>query len=558
MKKSYLSQQIRLMSITTYDLMTDDEYAIYMQLVNDINKSHDENFASEKQELIEHRRMLSKQLTELIARHDGVPRTVRMSGIINPKKYDASNMPDSIVWRDLRNTKQISEFLSEGARALGLEDLSITFDKVIVQWKNLDILKQITFDGFFMPIRMPDGSVDMRHYCVESASAAQLRKDKVYALSDRALQQIENLWCGMSVERINARGGINVNKLLAYRALPWSATDVLEDFNIDEALVVDDFETEVKGRMLYINNKYEQIKGMNSVSIKHTDGAGIYLPSAFHFGNVMVRSAWLKGLISPFDYIEFCRHKGVKPVIKDAWGKLHDVEAEGIKVLFTKSQLKLYSYYDSWDQFRELFKSCGCHMCLMNYEEAYIKDVPMNYQFLQQLRDMTNEEIDTLTEPTRDLITRISRDVPTMLHVLRVDGSSTEPYAQALGMYNELLREAYSKESLRGIKKRMILDGKSGRLLCKCKRLYAVPDWYAVCSYWFLGDKDPDGLLQADEVWCPPFMKYDEVDVLRSPSLYFEHNIMKVNHNQELRKWFPSNAIVTSCKSLISKVLQFD
>lgn len=339
MKKSYLSQQIRLMSITTYDLMTDDEWNLYMQIINDINMSNADEYADKKHELIEHRRTLSKQLTELIAKHDGTPRTVRMANIINPKRYEDNNLPKGIVWWDLKQTKQISEFLSEGARTLGLEDRSITFDKVIIKWKNLDILKQITFDGFYMPIMMPDGAVDMRHYTVESASAGQLRTDKLFALSDEAIKKTECLKCGLSTEKINAKGGICVNKLLAYTSLEYSATDRWLDFNIDKSIVVPDFETEVSGRMLYINNEYKQLKGMNKVSIKHTDGAGMILPGKFDFQCAMVRSSWLKGLLCEFPVLEYCEDRGYKPVVKDVWGKEHDLVKEDIEVIFFASQL---------------------------------------------------------------------------------------------------------------------------------------------------------------------------------------------------------------------------
>lgn len=377
-------------------------------------------------------------------------------------------------------------------------------------------------------------------------------------MSDEAIAKTEHLQCGMTEARINELGGIVINKLLAYRSLIWSATDVWEDFNIDKAIVVSDFETNVTGRMLYINNQYEQIKGVNTVSIKHTDGVGIILPGKFDFKNAMVRGVWIKGLLSEFDVIEFCRVHGVEPIVKDAWGKEHNLVDEDIEVIFFASQFKLWNYYKDFEEYKYYYKLYNCHMCLTNFEDKYIKDVPMNYQFLQQLRDMTDDEVDDLTRPTYDSIVKLSKDIPTMLRVMRADESSSNAYSQALASYNELLREAYSKDTLRAIKKRMILDAKSGRLQSRSKRLYVIPDFYAVCEWLFLGNENPDGLLAADEVACRMFSKYDEVDVLRSPSLYFEHRVEKVSHSPEVDHWFKTNAIVTSCKSLISKVLQFD
>ena len=61
--------------------------------------------------------------------------------------------------------------------------------------------------------------------------------------------------CGLSVDEINKRGGVNVNKFLAYYALANSATEEWEDFDIDRAIVVKDFETFVNGEVDYIDDK---------------------------------------------------------------------------------------------------------------------------------------------------------------------------------------------------------------------------------------------------------------------------------------------------------------
>ena len=556
MNKSYLSEQIRLMSITTYDLMTDMEWKKYQEIIATINEMNQSKDKDQTKILGEKRKLLSAQLADLIKQHGPTPRVVRMDNVTSPMR----EVKDGITWWDLKNTKQISEFVSDGSRCMGLQDRSITFDKVIVKWKNPDILEQLVLYGFDMPILQNDGVVTMKHYTITTASAGQLRTDKVQALSDDGQRMTAHLECGISNELINAKGGINQNKFLAYSALPFSATDPWPDFNIDEAIVIDDFEADVTGRMLYITNEYEHIKGINTVPIKHTDGSGMYLPNSFFFGvkNVMVRGPWIKGLLTPFDFIEFCRVHGVKPELKDVWGKVHDLVAENIKVVFCASQLKLWSYYDSWDHYKAEFKKNGCHMNVTNYEEPYSKDVPMNYQFLQTLVDMTDEEIDALVQPSHDRITNLARDKDTMLRTLGADENSPQAYHRALALYPELLHEAYSRETLRAIKRRMVLDARSGKLQCRNKRLFVIPDMYAACQHWFLGIEEPDGLVKPDEVLCKDFIKDEVVDVLRSPSLYFEHNIRKVSKDPEAYKWFPSRAIVTSCKDLISRVLQFD
>ena len=50
---------------------------------------------------------------------------------------------------------------------------------------------------------------------------------------------------------------------------------------------------------------------------------------------------------------KFIKENNCSPVVKDIWGKEYNVFEDDIKIIFTKSQLKMYKYYDSWDQYKE-------------------------------------------------------------------------------------------------------------------------------------------------------------------------------------------------------------
>ena len=63
----------------------------------------------------------------------------------------------------------------------------------------------------------------------------------------------------------------------------------------------------------------------------------------------MFRAPWVKGLLGVFDFVELIKEKGYSPIIKDIYGQEHDVIAEDIRIIFTKSQFKMYKFYDSWD-----------------------------------------------------------------------------------------------------------------------------------------------------------------------------------------------------------------
>lgn len=249
---------------------------------------------------------------------------------------------------------------------------------------------------------------------------------------------------------------------------------------------------------------------------------------------------------------------GIDPIVKDYWGKEHNLVEENIKVLFTESQFKLAKYYDDWDHYKRCFKECGCHLCATNYEEAYIPDTYLNYQMIQTLTDFTDYEIDMFVSPTKAKINAISDNKDTMLRTLNADPTSDQPYQQALFYYPELLREAFARNTLKDIKRRWVLDAKSGKIKCQNKRLFAIPDMYAACEHWFLGVEKPQGLLKDGEIACKVYEKYDKADVLRSPHLYMEHAIRSITHDPAIYDWFYTKGIYTSCHDLISRILQFD
>ena len=89
----------------------------------------------------------------------------------------------------------------------------------------------------------------------------------------------KTLTCGLTVDSINERGGININKYLAYLALCNSATDPWEGFDITKSIVVDDMETMVCGTVDFIDHRtYTTERKVMDIPITHTDGCGMVPP----------------------------------------------------------------------------------------------------------------------------------------------------------------------------------------------------------------------------------------------------------------------------------------
>ena len=106
---------------------------------------------------------------------------------------------------------------------------------------------------------------------------------------------------------------------------------------------------------------------------------------------------------------------------------------------------------------------------------------------------------------------------------------------------------------------------KSGRLEINGKYTFILPDFYAACEYWFGGIENPDGLLKDGEVFCDLYRTKEKLDCLRSPHLYREHAVRyNIAYNgfpekrDRVKKWYTTNALYTSTKDMISKILQFD
>lgn len=468
------------------------------------------------------------------------------------------------------DNKIISVFESSLTRMIGVVPDNLTEDFMVVQVYYFDIIKDLIYYGF---------TYKGEKYIYFTSSAGQIRTKKTVFIKESVWNKYEKtIMCGLTLDSINSKGGNNPNKHLAYMALTNSATDVWDEFDIDKSIVIDDFETNVYGTYDLVDDTDYSIKRISDyVPIPHTDGAGMMLPCMGN--NRMVRLPWVKGLLGSFDYVRFIEENNCSPVIKDIYGKEHDIISEDIQVIFTKSQFKMWKYYDSWEQYKEFYKQYNCSVGYTNLEEDKIKNATINYQMLQSLTDITDDEINLIIRESQEKLNNICT-----LDGMK-DAYGITPYndnmtylQQAINLYPTLLNDEYIKANLREIKNSLIKRYKAGSLSVRGKYTFLLPDLYAACEHWFMDVENPKGLLNDKEVFCWLFRKDDKLDCLRSPHLYKEHAIRKntaciydkdkkgkhiVNDEKKkrqelIRKWFTTDAVYTSSHDLISKILQFD
>ena len=457
----------------------------------------------------------------------------------------------------VKDRNVISLFESALTRALGVETNTLTTDLVVVKTCYFKVLHDIILNGF---------DWNGEHYVIYTASAGQIRTKRSVFIREAALNAVSpKLMCGLTIEDINRKGGINTNKFLAYLALSNSATDPWPEFDITKCIVVDDMETLVEGEVDYIDSKdYSITRKVMGVPVPHTDGAGMVRPDVCK-KNFMVRLPWVKGLLASFPYDKFIREANRREpgvnhgLVTDIYGVEHDVLAEDIQIIFTKSQYKLWKYMD-WRQYQENFQKYGCEAGICNMEDDVFEDAKINYQMLQTLTDLSDEELLAISERTRRKIQTVTSDRNTMLQVFGATAGNRRrnAFQESLMLYPELLQDEYCRNTLRMIKASLEKEAHAGRLDIAGKYTFLIPDMYAFCQWLFLGDKDPSGLLENGEVYCRLFGGGKELDCLRSPHLFLEHACRRnvAGINDETKRWFQTNGIYTSCHDLISKILQ--
>lgn len=287
------------------------------------------------------------------------------------------------------------------------------------------------------------------------------------------------------------------------------------------------------------------------------DGCGMMLDKSTR----MIRAPWVKGLLVYFPFDKFIQEKcpDGKCIVTDIYGDKHDILGEGIRYILTKSQVKLHGYYSSWEDYKQKFKENNCEVAFCNMEEDYIPNSRINYQMLQTLTDMTDEEIDKLIKPTMTEVNAIGNDYRITMKLLGATEYNKNPswFQQGLMLYPELFKDYYCRDILKQTKKSLIKHAKAGKLRVNGKYLFLSPDLYAFCEWLFLGDMNPKGLLEDGEVYTNEFCSTDELACLRSPHLYREWPIRTNKKNEETEKWFgETKCIYTSCHDLISRILQ--
>lgn len=463
-----------------------------------------------------------------------------------------SHEPRQLNPEAINDKNVVTLFESALTRALGIKTNELTKDIMIVNVFFFQVFENLVRDGFVF---------EGEKYRFLTASAGQIRTKRAVFIKESAWSKIAmRMMCGLTIDKINEQGGINPNKYLAYLALNSSATDPWPEFDIDKAIVVDDFESPVHGEVDYIDDvTYEIQRKVMDVDICHTDGMGLMLDGPTR----MCRMPWVKGLMVQFPFDEFIKEycSDGDCTVYDIYGTPHKIIAEGIRYIFTKSQFKLAKYYTDWNEYKYYFKLYNCEACYCNMEEAEKPLARINYQMLQTLSDFTDDEIQKLIARTVDEIDNVAVDYQLTMRLLGADDLNTNKnwFQKSLTVYPELFRDQYCRDILKETKKSLVKQAKAGRLRVNGIYRFVCPDLVAFSQWLFLGEMRPNGLLDDGEVYVGDIEGGKELACLRSPHLYREWAIRKNKRTDELDRWLGgTKCVYISTKDNISRILQLD
>lgn len=549
-KKKFEPRRFRIYKLSTFDALTDEERSYHML------------YKEAKKEKV----LAKKTRDKCIASYKGIRKIDRNRLYL----YDYDDKGKIVEGSERENIdKQVALAESEIARMATdfSEPNPLVMEIVYLKTSKLnEVLHQIIERGL---------DIDGQHYIFYTSTTNQMKRgESILLKEDFCKEHEQEIMLGLTDDVVNAKGGCNIGKRLAYNGLLLSTSFIPNDYQLtlDNCLIVPDFETIINEKVECIdhnNNSITNISVRNKdIKIPQTDGAGMFLPGALPY-SCQIRCGHIKGCVFPLDFRKFLQLdevEGVKPsaIVSDPWGKKHDVIKENIKIILTASQVKMWKYYDSWEELKEAYNAHNKKIAINNFAEESKGWEKTGYQFNQTLdgNKLTDEKIKDLCADTLDYLNEMKTDANKIAEIL------SEPnLSNAIKAYPELIQDKYIQKKMENKFRSERREACGNKLILK-DSLYAYicPDLFAFCEWLFCGIENPKGIIPREQVYCSfyneePYNKYEVVDCLRSPHLYMEHGIRKLVKDEVLeqcKEWFVGDDLVVSSHDLLCRILQFD
>lgn len=452
-----------------------------------------------------------------------------------------------------KNSKRILEIQSKIDELLFIPDILTV--KVDTSQKDY---KHLCKNGFFVNISINDKQYNIQYKRL-CAGAGQLRRNSAMFVNVNLYDQLMKIMlCGLDKTSI---GKINPAKFGAYFALFTSAS---REVKTPRICVVNDYEYMLKDQMVdwiyeLPNGEYDITQKNIDFKMNAFDGSGMicpemakvwqenlgldYLPSSF-----IVRSPWVKGLCSVFDFRKFAKEIVHTDKIKDIYGVEYDVNE--IDVILTKSQFKLWDKYSNWQKYMYYHKLFGhiFSVTRVNKKESDFA-TPLNYQYIQS-NNFTDEQIKKLAEPTANWLNGILQfnpvDVSALMvgyhpecTVTEIEDKLDDPIAKCLLYNQEILKDQYVQKKISALAQKKIDQAKIGKILVEGSYDFLIPDLYAMAENAF--GLEVKGLLPYKTMYSRRWVEKGAkcVSTQRSPLVASaENQVLNIYCDDKCREWF--------------------
>ena len=354
------------------------------------------------------------------------------------------------------------------------------------------------------------------------------------------------------------------SKLMAYKALTFSSsTPVTNTHNI---LVVEDVETKFKDNVIHIkfdDNKIaptvEEIEDYEVIN-NACDGCGLirpklankwgmdlrlnYTPTSF-----VIRNAWLKGVVTAFDFEEYANSRedmrGKKVI--DVWGKEWDLK--DVDMIINRSMLKLSKHYKSLEHYLEECEKNNHGFSVTKYVHDEIDNERMlNYQYIQCL-NLSDEDIDNLLQKDITEIKEVIGDnyIKSILYGRGKDLNDRNVWTDdietrhinALMINKDCINDYYIRDRIRRSIQKRVNTLKTGKISVDGNYQVAIGEPVIQLENMF--GLEPKGLLKSGEFYIEYWrdLGVDKVAAFRSPmSCKQNARVMEVCNRDEVVKWY--------------------
>lgn len=345
-------------------------------------------------------------------------------------------------------------------------------------------------------------------------------------------------------------------KYEAYKALTCSASQPI--CNPNGILVVKDCITQYFADVISLDDGDENTKepireiiynkslennvsdGFNLCTIQYMQRVADSLGLDYVPGGVCLRNAWLKGMLYPFPIYEFIeKYNNGNYMIDDIWGNVQDIR--NCEMIVTESSLKLWSAYNSVDDYVNAYKECGYGFSVTKISPHVLEEQrELNYQYLQSY-EFTQDDIEELCAPTiKYLKDAMCGDYSSTVKFLGInENTDVNSWQRALYTSEYMLGDPYIIDSTHRYIKKKMNDAKIGKLFVDGNYQIASGDPFALMQS--ICGLEVTGLLKANECYSKFWIDRNENEIVLFRSPMTSHNNIRmchINSSYECQYWY--------------------